>query len=97
MNQNYDFIASLIAVGTAGTMLLRSPASATLPRLGEYAPAASTVAAEQAPNRIGTSSADRVWDEAFANTTDEQFARLEQLFIENELKYGTELLDLAER
>jgi hypothetical protein len=36
---------------------------------------------------------DRKWEEAFAATTPEQLARLERLFLEAELRDGTEPLD----
>lgn len=39
--------------------------------------------------------ADRKWKEAFANTTEEEFDRLEKMFLEEEEKYGTMPLDFT--
>ena len=99
MNQNCDFIPSFIAAGTglAGVMLMQSPASATLDHLRGFTPAESTIAVEQTPNRIGMFDDDRAWDEAFANTTDEEFERLEEMLMEDERRFGTMPLDFAGR
>ena len=40
--------------------------------------------------------ANRRWDRAFANTTEEQFDWLEQMFAKEEAKYGLLPLDFTE-
>jgi len=40
---------------------------------------------------------ERKWDEAFAATSDEQFARMEQKFKDNIQNHGTTLFNLSRR
>jgi shikimate 5-dehydrogenase len=40
---------------------------------------------------------DRLWDEILANTTDEEFLRLEEMMMDDERRYGTMPLDFTGR
>ena len=69
------------------------------PVSGQAKPAVSVLdnieIAPATPIECAEEGANRKWEEAIANTTEEEFDWLEKKFLEDEAKYGTMPLDFT--